>query len=397
MLRDTPFHSRTGALCQSQNWRRWAGYVVAGSYELTHDREYYAIRSSAALIDVSPLHKYMIRGPDAVRFLDRVVTRDVSRCALGQVLYTPWCDETGKVIDDGTLARLSEETFRLTAAEPNLRWLHDNAAGLRMTIEDVSDSTAALAIQGPASREILSGVSDAGVDGLRFFRVTSTNVRGIPVTISRTGYTGDLGYEIWVDSERAEALWDALMEAGGPYGITPAGILALDVARIEAGLILIDVDYVPAHRALIESRKSSPFELGLGWTVKLNKGAGNFVGSKALEQEKRRGSEWQFRGLEIDWQSLEELYGEVGLPPQLPTVAWRTSVPVYANGKQVGYATSGCWSPILKKYIALAHLQSGHAEPGTKLQIEVTVEHHRKRAAATVTETPFFDPERKRA
>ncbi|MCH7778459.1 MAG: aminomethyl transferase family protein, partial [Gemmatimonadetes bacterium] len=173
--------------------------------------------------------------------------------------------------------------------------------------------------------------------------------------------------------------------------------LALDVARIEAGLILIDVDYVPAHRALIESRKSSPFELGLGWTVKLNKGAGNFVGSKALEQEKRRGSEWQFRGLEIDWQSLEKLYGEVGLPPQLPTVAWRTSVPVYANGKQVGYATSGCWSPILKKYIALAHLQSGHAEPGTKLQIEVTVEHHRKRAAATVTETPFFDPERKRA
>ncbi len=235
------------------------------------------------------------------------------------------------------------------------------------------------------------------MDGLRFFRVTSTNVRGIPVTISRTGYTGDLGYEVWVDSARAEPLWDALVEAGRPYGITPAGILALDVARIEAGLILIDVDYVPAHRALIESRKSSPFELGLGWTVKLNKGVGNFVGSKALEEEKRRGPKWQFRGLEIDWQSLEELYGEVGLPPQLPTVAWRTSVPVYASGKQVGYATSGCWSPILKKYIALAHLQSEHAERGTRLQMEVTVEHHRKRAAVTVTETPFFNPERKRA
>ena len=395
MLKGTPFHSRTSALCQSQNWRRWSGHVVAGSYELTHDREYFAIRSSAALIDVSPLHKYMIEGPDAARFLNRVVTRDVSGCAQGQVLYTPWCDEEGKVIDDGTLARLGEEKFRLTSAEPNLLWLHNNALGFRVTVGDVSESTAALALQGPTSREILRCVTDADVGGLRFFRSMAAEVKRIPVTISRTGYTGDLGYEIWVDSENAEPLWDALIEAGGPYGITPAGMLALDVARIEAGLILIDVDYVPAHRALIEDRKSSPFELGLGWTVKLDKGS--FVGSTALLKEQRNGSDWQLRGLEIEWESLETLYAEVGLPPQLPTIAWRTSVPVYGGRHQVGYATSGCWSPILKKYIALAHLHSTHARTGTKVEMEVTVEHRRKRAVATVTSTPFFNPERKRS
>jgi aminomethyltransferase len=368
---------------------------VAGSYELNHDREYYAIRSAAALIDVSPLYKYLIRGRDVVPFLDRVVTRNVARCAEGQVLYTPWCDESGKVIDDGTLARLGEEIFRLTAAEPNLRWLHDNASGFQVTIEDVTESTAALALQGPAARDILRCVTDADVDALRFFQSTPAEIRGITVSISRTGYTGDLGYEIWVDAARAESLWDALMDGGSAYGITPAGILALDVARIEAGLILLDVDYIPAHRALIESRKSSPFELGLGWTVKLDKGP--FVGSNALRREKREGSTWQLRGLDVDWESLERVYGEVGLPPQLPMIAWRTSVPVYNGSRQIGYATSGCWSPILKKYVALAHLHTTNARPGTSVQMEITVEHQRKRAVASVVETPFFSPERKRA
>ncbi len=395
MLRGTPFHSRTSALCQSQNWRRWGGCVVAGSYELNHDREYYAIRAAAGLIDVSPLYKYLIRGRGAVAFLDRVVTRNVARCAEGQVLYTPWCDEAGKVMDDGTLARLGEEAFRLTAAEPTLRWLLDNATGFDVTIDDITESTAALALQGPAARDILRNVADADMDTLRYFRSTTATIHGIPVSISRTGYTGDLGYEIWVAAEDAEPLWDALIGGGRDYGITPTGILALDVARIEAGLILLDVDYVPAHRALIESRTSSPFELGLGWTVKLDKGP--FIGSSALQREKREGSSWQLRGLDVDWESLERVYGEVGLPPQLPMIAWRTSVPVYDGGRQVGYATSGCWSPILKKYIVLAHLHSQHARPGTDLQMEVTVEHQRKRAAASVVETPFFNPERKRA
>ncbi len=395
MLKTTPFHRRTAALCASHAWRRWAGFVVASSYELSHEREYHAIRSSAALLDVSPLYKYRVRGRDAARLLDRVVTRDVARAGLGEVLYTPWCDAAGKVLDDGTIARLDGETFRLTAADPNLRWLEANASGLDAAIEDVSESTAALALQGPSSRAILERLSDRDLAGLKYFRLTTARLRGIPVTISRTGYTGDLGFEIWLDAEHALALWDALMEAGTPYGITPAGMLALDVARIEAGLMLMDVDYVPARKALIADQASSPFELDLGWTVNLDKE--HFVGKSALAEERRRGPQWQFVGIEVEWDALERLYADVGLAPRLPTTAWRTSVPLYADGDQAGYATSGGWSPLLKKYIALAHLRSRWAAPGTRLEMEITVEHRRKRAAARVVKKPFFNPDRKRA
>jgi len=400
MLRTTPFHPRTEPLCQAQNWRRWSGYLAASSYELHHDREYWAVRNSAALLDVSPLHKYQIAGPDAERLMDRVVTRDVSKCALHQVLYTPWCDEDGKVRDDGTLTRLTPESFRLTSALPNLRWLQDNARGMSVDIRDTSDEIAALALQGPNARAILRATADGAaaegaVDDLRFLRWTEASIRGVSVEITRTGYTGDLGYEVWVDPEQAVTLWDGLMEAGRPHRIVPAGMLALDMVRVEAGLVLIDVDYVPAHQAIIEDRKSSPFELGLGWTVKLDK-TSPFVGREALVAEKARGPEWELKGLEVSWTSLKKLYGEVGLPPQLPSQGWRTSVPVYSESRQVGYATSGCWSPLLKKYIALAHLHATHSGTGTPLDIEVTVEHHRKRAQARVVDTPFFNPERKR-
>jgi aminomethyltransferase len=394
-LKVTPFHARTAALCEGQTWRRWAGHLVASSYDLVHEREYHAIRSAAALLDVSPLYKYRLSGRDSARLLDRVVTRDVAGSKVGQVLYTPWCDAAGKVIDDGTVARLGDDVFRLTSAEPNLRWLGLNASGLDVTIEDVSASTAALAIQGPNARAVLQQLADLDFSALRYFRIAATTIRNIPVTVSRTGYTGDLGYEIWVDAGYALPLWDALIEAGTPYGLTPCGILALDVARIEAGLILLDVDYVPANRALIEAQKSSPYELNLGWAVKLEKPA--FVGRTALVAEAARGATWKLVGLETDWDALERLYAQVGLPPRLPAAAWRTSVPVYAGDRQVGYATSGCWSPLLKKSLALAHLEAKHARPGAELAIEVTVEHHRKRAVARVVQMPFFNPERKRA
>jgi aminomethyltransferase len=277
----------------------------------------------------------------------------------------------------------------MTAAEPNLRWLQGNAAGLDVQIDDVSESIAALSLQGPASRAILGEIE------LKYFRTAETRVGGIAVTVSRTGYTGDLGYELWVSSKEALPLWDGLIKAGTPYGITPAGMLALDVARIEAGLMLIDVDYVPARKALIESQTSSPYELDLGWTVNLKKE--RFVGRQALAAEASRGPQWQFVGIEIEWHSLERLYAEVGLATRLPATAWRTSVPIYAGHEQAGYATSGGWSPLLKKYIALAHLRAAHAAPGTQLEIEITVEHRRRRAAARVVKKPFFDPERKRA
>jgi len=394
-LRQTPFHPRTAALSEGQAWRRWAGYVVASAYELSHEREYHAIRSAAALFDVSPLYKYMVTGRDAVRLLDRVVTRDVGKAKVGQVLYTPWCDSEGKQIDDGTISVLGEQRYRMTAADPNLRWLHLNSAGLDVQIAEVSEQTAALSLQGPNARAILQVAAQRDLAGLKYFHLTDAKIRGIPVTISRTGYTGDLGYEIWVDAAQALPLWDALIETGTPYGITPAGMLALDVARIEAGLILIEVDYFSSRHALIEAQKSSPFELGLGWTVALGKES--FNGKPALVKEKQRGPAWQFTGLAVDWESLERLYAAVGLPPRLPTQAWRTSVPVYNGGRQVGYATSGGWSPLLKQYIALAHLEGSFGTPGSAVEMEITVEHHRRRAAARVTKLPFFNPDRKRA
>jgi len=362
---------------------------VASSYELSHEREYHAIRSAAALFDVSPLYKYRVRGNDAARLLHLVVTRSVEDMKVGQVGYTPWCDAAGKVLDDGTVARLGEREFRMTAAEPNLRWLEDSAVGLDVSVEDVSDSLAALALQGPASRIILEEID------LKYFRIADTTFRGIPVQVSRTGYTGDLGFELWVRKERALDLWDALIEAGMPYGIVPAGMLALDVARIEAGLMLIDVDYVPARKALTASQTSSPFELDLGWAVKLDKD--HFVGKPALVAEARSDPQWRFVGIEIEWEALEKLYAEAGLAPQVPHAAWRTSVPLYADGRQAGYATSGTWSPLLKKYIALAHVVAQWSAAGTPLEMEVTVEHRRKRARASVVRKPFFNPERKRA
>ena len=376
----------------SHAWRRWAGYLVASSYELSHEREYHCIRAAAALFDVSPLYKYRVTGRDAARLLDRVVTREVMRAQVGQVLYTPWCDAAGKVLDDGTVARLDETVFRMTSAEPGLRWLEANAIGLEVSIEDVSESVAALSLQGPLSLAILQSVGE--IPALKYFRVARASLRGVPVEISRTGYTGDLGFELWMRRRDALKVWDALMEAGQNYGLQAAGMLALDVARIEAGLMLIDVDYVPAKKALIESQTSSPYELDLAWAVNLDKE--QFVGKAALAAEKARGPQWQFVGIEIGWQGLERLYADVGLATRLPQAAWRTSVPLYAGAEQVGYATSGGWSPLLKKYIALAHLRSPWAKPGTELDIEITVEHRRKRAAARVVKKPFFDPERKK-
>jgi aminomethyltransferase len=395
MLKTTPFHPRTSALVRAQTWRRWAGFQMASAYDPHPDREYAAVRSSAALFDVSPLHKYMVTGRDAAKLFDRLITRDVTKLKPGQVYYTPWCDAAGKVVDDGTLSRLDEGTYRLTSADSSWRWLHMNAAGMDVGIEDVSDAVATLALQGPLSRAILSEVSPLPLSELKYFRVVRTTVRDITVTISRTGYTGDLGYEIWVAAGQALRLWDALIEAGRPFGITPAGVWALDLARIEAGLIMLDVDYHSAHHALIESRKSSPFEINLGWAVSASKGP--FNGRRPLAAERLRGAAWGFVGLEIDWNSFERLFAAQRLPPQISNVAWRTSVPVYAAGSQAGYATSGCWSPILKKPLALAHLEKPHFATGTQVEIEVTVEHRRMRAAAVVRELPFYDPERKKA
>jgi len=322
----------------------------------------------------------------------------VTKLKVGRVAYSCWCDDDGKVIDDGTVSRLGESHFRVTAADPTLHWLLELSRGFAVTIEDSSARLAVLALQGPTSRNVLRDASDAGVadiDALKFFGVTRARIGAIPVWISRTGYTGDLGYEVWVESGEALAVWDALMAAGGPHGIEPAGLDALDVARIEAGFVLLGVDYFSSQKVVLESRKSTPFELGMGWMVDLERG--NFIGRDAIAAEKKRGSVWQLVGLEVSWEELEQLYAGFNLPPSLPATARRDALPVYAeDGRQVGQATSHTWSPLLKKYLAIASVRRGFAAKGTQLQIEHTVEYERRKVTATVAALPFYDPERKR-
>jgi aminomethyltransferase len=388
-------HARTFALAESLNYREWSGFYAVSAYEAHHEHEYNAIRNASALIDVSPLYKYRVSGRDAVKLVDRVITRDAFKLAVGQVYYTPWCDEHGKVIDDGTVTRLSEDAFRWTAADPSLRWFTQNAIGLDVAIEDISEQVAALALQGPTSGRLLDAVADADIKGLKYFRMTRGTIAGVPVEISRTGYTGDLGYEIWMPWDRAVEVWDALMTGGRPFDIHPAGMLALDVARVEAGLLLIDVDFFSSKKALIESQKYSPFEMGLGRLVQLD--TRPFVGRAALIAERQRGPSQQIVGLEISWPAVEALYDTLGLAPQLAATASRTAVPVYRAGRQVGRVTTTTWSPVLKKLIALATVAAPHIADDTELECEVTVEAVRHRVPATVVKTPFFNPARKTA
>jgi glycine cleavage system T protein (aminomethyltransferase) len=392
----TAFHERTFDLCESLSYREWSGYYAVSSYELHHEHEYNAIRNASALIDITPLFKYRLTGKDATRLVDRVITRDMKKVKVGQVIYTPWCDEQGKVIDDGTVSRLEENTYRWTAADPSLRWFTQNAAGMDVQIEDISETTVALALQGPTSGRLLkSFVKDADIENLKYFRVTSGTLAGVPVDISRTGYTGDLGYEIWIPTEHAIKVWDALMEHGKAFDIHAAGMLALDVSRIEAGLLLIDIDFNSSKKALINEQKYSPFEMGLGRLVNLDKN--RFVGQKALIEEQKRGHAREIVGLEIDWPQVESLYEAVGLPPSISPIASRVAVPVFKEGNQVGKATSSTWSPTLKKMIALATVKREFTRPGTRLQFEITVEAVRHHVRATVVKTPFFNPKRKSA
>jgi aminomethyltransferase len=392
----TAFHERTLALCESLNFKEWSGYYTVGAYEMTHEHEYNAIRNSAALIDITPLFKYWISGKDATKLVNRVITRDINKVAIGQVIYCCWCDPAGKVIDDGTVTRIAENEYRWTAADPSLRWFGQNALGLDVEIQDISEKVAALALQGPTSGKLLQAASDADIAKLKYFRVIHGKIAGVPVDISRTGYTGDLGYEIWVPWDKALKVFDELMVKGKPFDIHPAGMVALDVARIEAGLILIEVDYFSSKRALIEEQKYTPGEIGLGKLVDLKKES--FVGRDALASEQKRGGPARsLVGLEINWSEVEALYEKIGMAPQVPSTASRVAVPVYRGGRQIGKATSTTWSPTLKRMIALASVQRDAATLGSSLSMELTVEAARKTVSAKVVPLPFFNPPRKTA
>jgi len=391
----TALHERTFPLCQSLNYREWSGYYAVSVYETHHEHEYNAIRNAAALIDISPLFKYLITGKDATRFVNRVITRDINKAQSGQVIYCCWCDEEGKVIDDGTISRLAENIYRWTAADPSMRWFHQNALGLDVNIEDISNKVAALAVQGPTSGRLLMKAAEADIANLKYFRFTHGKIAGVPVDISRTGYTGDLGYEIWIQWQDAVKVWDALMAKGKAFDLHPAGMLALDVARVEAGLLLIEVDYTSSKKALNEIQKFSPYELGFGKMVHLEKE--NFIGRSALVRDKSEGVPRQLVGLDISWNDVEKLFDDVGLAPQIPATASRSAVPLYFGGKQAGKATTTSWSPLLKKMLALGSVKTECAQLGTKLQMELTVEAVRHTVTATVVPMPFYNPARKTA
>jgi aminomethyltransferase len=391
----TAFHDRTFALCHSLNYREWSGYYTVSVYEVHHEHEYNAIRNASALIDISPLYKYLVSGKDATKLVNRVITRDINKVGIGQVIYCCWCDEDGKVIDDGTLTRLEENKYRWTAADPSLRWFRQNGNNMDVHVEDISEKVAALALQGPTSGKLLKSAAQADIANLKYFRMTRGTINGVPVDISRTGYTGDLGYEVWVPWNDAVKVWDALMEKGKAFDIHAAGMLALDVARVEAGLLLIEVDYISSKKALIASQKYSPYELGFGKMVHLDKE--NFVGKAALEHDQKAGVPRQYVGLEIDWTEVEARYEKFGLTPVAPAQASRVAVPVYCGEKQVGKATTTTWSPVLKKMIALASIETDHSKPGTRLQLEITIEAMRQKVGAKIVPMPFFNPKRKTA
>jgi len=390
----TAFHQRTFPLCHSLNYREWSGYYTVSVYEVHHEHEYNAIRNAAALIDISPLYKYLITGKDATKLVNRIITRDINKVKVGQVIYCCWCDEQGKVIDDGTITRLEENKYRWTAADPSLRWFRQNGLNMDVQIEDISEKIAALALQGPTSAKLLKSVAEADIANLKYFRVTSGKIAGVPVDISRTGYTGDLGYEIWIPWNDAIKVWDALDEKGKQFDLHAAGMLALDVARVEAGLLLIEVDYTSSKKALIPSQKFSPYELGFSKMVHLEKE--NFIGRNALLQDQKNVAR-QFVGLEIDWPEIEARYEKFGLSPAAPSQASRVAVPLYSGEKQIGKATTTTWSPVLKKMIALGSVESTHSRLGDKLQMEITIEAVRQNVTATIVNMPFFNPPRKTA
>jgi aminomethyltransferase len=392
----TAFFERQRELNVKLSWGEWAGYHAPAVFADFVDIEYNAIREAAAVIDVSPLYKYEVVGPDAVALLDRVVTRDVSAVVDDQVIYTPWCDEEGKVIDDGTLTRLAADRFRVTAADPSYRWFALNATGLDVEVRDVSESIAGLALQGRLSREVLSSATGEDWSELRYFRRRATRIADVDVDVTRTGYTGDRGYELWIPVEGALAVWDRVFEVGADHGIRPAGIQALDISRVEASLILIEAEYTSARHAFAKELKYSPFEIGLGRLVAFDKEV-EFTGRRALVAERDAGGpERRLVGLELDWSGIEAMYARHGLAPQISPYVHRDPVPVSREGVQVGRATSVGWGPTIKRMVGFGSVAKHLTELGTRVSVEWTVEGERGKVGATVVPMPFLDLERKR-
>jgi aminomethyltransferase len=399
MIRTSPFHERTSAANETGLWAHWSGYLSAAKYQISEKFEYFAIRNSAGLFDSSPLFKYRIHGPDAERFLAGVLGRDIRACPVDHGQYTIWCDDRGYVVEDGVVFRHAKDDYLLTAAEPNLAYFAGLAGGFDVEIEDVSEQYGVLAVQGPSSRAILAGL-DPAVEKLAYFGLTKAKIGRVPVTVSRTGYTGDLGYEIWVAADDAVAVWDAVVEASKGRGVAPFGLTALSMARIEAGLLLLDVDFQSSRFAWTDAHRSTPIELGLGWMFRdLATNDRPFLGREAIAREiADKTSRWKLTGLVLDWRDYDRHFDTAGLIPPKDHTPIEDEYYIYDDDlKQLGYATSLMYSPMLQRHIALARVPLGLTAPGSRVKLELAVSHRYEYFDAHVTRLPLYNPDRRTA
>jgi aminomethyltransferase len=399
MVNRTPFHERLEQLNTTHRWGHWSGYLSALKYGMSPKHEYFAVRNSAGFFDTSPLYKFRIAGRDSERLLAGVMTRDIRACRPGRAQYTVWCDDRGFVLEDGVLFRHSATDFLLTAAEPNLGYLSDLIGRLEVTVEDVTDEFGMLAVQGPRSRAILGKVA-AGVEGLAYFEHTDTKIGNAPVTISRTGYTGDLGYEVRVARDEALGVLDAVIDAGEGHGLRPFGEEALLMTRIEAGLVLINVEFSSSRLAYTDHDRITPKELGFGWMLKgIDDDDRAFIGRNAIRRElAEKTSRWATVGLVLDWADYDRVYNQAGLiPPKDETPLDYESMLYDDDGERIGYATSLMYSPMLQRHIAMARVRPDLAASGTRVNLELTINHHYETVLAEVTRLPFFNPPRKTA
>ena len=401
----TPFHSRLEEINQTGIWKNWSGYLVAPQYQYSLNSEYYSVRNSVSLLDTSPLFKYSFSGPDAKVLLERILVRDIGLCEVGRAQYTCWCDDRGFVLQDGVVMQASPGEYWLTAAESTLRYFRNVAREmglLEVDIEDISSGFGILSLQGPEAFNViheLSGIPRT----LNYFGVIQTNILGCDVTVSRTGYTGDLGFEVWVRSGDALQVWDALVSAGRDYNITPIGTTALKMARVEAGLLLMGTDFFTSRAAWVDAQRETPNELGWGWMLKgLEEDGRDFIGRGALEEElEMQTSRWKTVGITVDWHQYESTYTEAGILPPHHEVYSESTMSIYRKGEKewdyAGYASSFLVSSLLKKPIGIAKLPLDLTSIGTEVDLEIPVIRQPKNVLARVDMMPFFNPPRKKA
>jgi aminomethyltransferase len=380
--RCSPFYPRQAELDRLNRWHEWKGYRSADGFYDT-ELEYFATRNSTGVFDLSPMTKYRVTGPDSLDFVDRLVTRNMRKIRPGRVAYAVWCDDEGQVIDDGTIFHLREGEYRICSQERHMSWFQAAAIGLDVTIVDETDEVCALAVQGPTSFSVLNAMGLDGIGELRPFGLATFDFADSELMVSRTGFTGDLGYELWTTPDKAIELWDALFAAGEIFGIRAMGTDALERARIEAGFIQAYVDFLPADATVRSGRSRSPLELGLEWLVDFDKS--NFNGRRALVEEKERGSTWRL--VKLDIEGNKEAHHSY----------------IFANrrgGRNVGFVTSAAWSPVCKQNIAIGTVQTPHGKVGDTLFVEVYYQREmhwsRVMAEAKVVDKPFWDPPRKR-